>query len=123
MPEKKGLRENNRVRCDIDELKTLTENVLKYVEKRDLSRVFLVMDKRKRVLNQLRYKSADAPDREQTRQDLQRVQTMDASLRVQVETELAEVLDRIATVKKRLRLKKRFVGPEKKCRKIIDGKL
>lgn len=123
MPDHKILPEDSTFQHDVDELVALTEKALKFVEKRDLSRAFLVTDKRKRILSRMKFKNAHGPDMNSVQEKLNTVCAVDASIRSVVEAELAEVLKRISAVKKRLQLENRFVGRCKKVRKIIDGKL
>ncbi len=108
---------------NVDELLDLTQKALHFVEKRDLSKVYMISNKRKKLLSKLKFKTVPSDRLDVARVQLENIREIDASIKVVIEAELSELLKKVCLVKKELKLRDRFVGPEKITRKIISGKV
>ena len=123
MPDYLKMHKNRDYQKNIDELLSLTEKALHYVEKKDLSRVLMVSIKRKKLISKLKFISVPLDNIVRARSELENIQNIDASIRELIETELAELKSKVNMTKKQLMIRDRFVGVEKRRRRIIDGKL
>jgi len=108
---------------NVDELLSLTEKALVYLKKKDLSRVYMISNKRKKLLNKLKFKSVPSDGLDSAIDVFKHIQELEASIRLIIEAELSELLGKVYTIRKELKFKDRFVGIQKNRRKIIDGKL
>jgi hypothetical protein len=108
---------------NIDEVLSLTEKALHYVEKKDLSRALMVSIKRKKLIIKLEFISVLSDNVVRARYELKNIQNIDASIREIIETELEELKSKMNLTKKGLMIRERFVGGRKRGRRIIDGKL
>jgi len=114
---------NSNYQKHVDELLALTKEALHYVEKRNLSKVSIISNKRKKLFNKLKFKSVPSDKLDAVRWRFEDIQEIDASIKTFIEAERSELLKRICLIKKELKLRDRFIGPRKSPRKIIDGKL
>jgi len=117
------MNKNRDYQKNIDELLSLTEKALHYVEKRDLSRVLMVSIKRKKLLSKLKFISVPSDTIVRARYELKNIQNIDTSIREIIETELEELQSKVNLTKKEMVIRDRFVGGRKRRRRIIDGKL
>jgi len=117
------MNKNRDYQKNIDELLSLTEKALHYVEKRDLSRALMVSIKRKKLISKLEFISVPSDNIVRARYELRNIQNIDASIREIIETELEELKSKMNQTKKGLMIRDRFVGGRKRRRRLIDGKL
>jgi len=118
------MNKNRDYQKNIDELLSLTEKALHYVEKRDLSRALMVSIKRKKLFSKLKFISVPSDNIVRARYELKNIQNIDTSIREIIETELEELQSKVNLTKKELMIRDRFVGGgRKRRRRIIDGKL
>jgi hypothetical protein len=117
------MNKNRDYQKNIDELLSLTEKALHYVEKKDLSRALMVSIKRKKLISKLEFISVPSDNIVRARYELKNIQNIDASIREVFETELEELKSKVHLTKKELMIRDRFIGGRKRRRRIIDGKL
>ena len=117
------MNKNRDYQKNIDELLSLTEKALHYVEKKDLSRALMVSIKRKKLISKLEFMSVPSDNIVRARYELRNIQNIDASIREIIETELKDLKSKMNLTKKGLMIRDRFVGGRKRRRRIIDGKL
>jgi hypothetical protein len=123
MPDYLTMNKTRDYQNNIEELLALTEKALCYVEKRDLSRAHMVSIQRKKLFSKLKFISVPSDNIVRARYELKNIKNIDASIRELIETELAELKSKLNMTKKQLMIRDRFVGVEKRRRRIIDGKL
>ena len=116
------MNKNRDYQKNIDELLSLTEKALHYVEKRDLSRALMVSIKRKKLFSKLKFIYVPSDTIVRARYELKNIQNIDTSIREIIETELEELQSKVNLTKKEMVIRDRFVGGRKR-RRIIDGKL
>jgi hypothetical protein len=117
------MNKNRYYQKNIDELLSLTEKALHYVEKKDLSRALVVSIKRKKLISKLEFISVPSDNIVSARYELKNIQDIDASIRKVIETELEDLKSKVNLTKKELMIRDRFVGGSKRRRRIIDAKL
>lgn len=117
------MNKNRDYQKNIDELLSLTEKALHYVEKKDLSSALMVSLKRKKIFSKLKFISVPSDSIVRARYELNQIQNIDALIRGIIETELEELQSKVNLTKKELMIRDRFVGERKRRRRIIDGKL
>jgi hypothetical protein len=117
------MNKNRDYQKNIDELLSLTEKALHYVEKKDLSRALVVSIKRKKIISKLEFISVPSDNIVRARYELRNIQKIDASIREIIKTELEDLKSKVNLTKKELMIRDRFVGGSKRRRRIIDGKL
>ncbi len=123
MPELNQKKGNMDYLKSIDELLDLTKKAHYYVEKKDLSKVYMITDRRKKLLSKLKFKSAPSEKSDITRAQLENIQELDASIKTMIEAELSELLKKVCLIKKELKFRESFIGASKISRKIINGKV
>jgi len=116
------MKDRDYLKC-IDALLDLTQKALHFVEKKDLSKVYMISNKRKKLLSKLKFKPVPSDRLDMAKAQLEDIQEIDASIKVVIEAELFELLKKVCLIKKELKLRDRFIGPRKITRKIINGKV
>jgi len=107
----------------VDELLDLTQKALYFIEKKDLSNVYKISEERKKLLSRLKFKSAPLDSLGIVKAHLENIRKIDSSIKVAIEEEISELLDKVCLIKKELKLRDRFVSTRKMKRKFINGQV